>query len=237
MKKLSLCLFLLATSFTFSQEKQKIVILQNDDVDYTMNPSKRKGKRVVEHKQAYKFDMLRMFIGEINFALEQRVSDRSSVEFELGPTVSNLVLIKDNHLGNSANYSRNSAMGVLFSAAYRYYPLDGNTTFNRLYVSPKLKYSRFNESISAPNTSLSDIKGNVSQLMFGFNIGYQQWVADAFAFDYYFGLNIGNYNSLTYNAITQYDGNTNSWKDAWVKDQDKFGRLSATIGVKMTIGR
>lgn len=237
MKKISLCLFLLATSFTFSQEKQKIVILQNDDADDAFNPSKRKVKRMVEHKQAYKFDMLRMFIGEINFAYEQRISDKSSLEFELGPTVSNLVLIKENHLGNASNMNRNSGMGILFSAAYRYYPLDGNTTFNRLYVSPKLKFSRFNESISANNTSLSDIKGNVTQMMFGFNIGYQQWIADGFAFDYYFGLSIGSYNSLTYNALTEYDGNTNAWKDVWVKEQDKFGRLSATMGVKMTIGR
>ena len=134
-------------------------------------------------------------------------------------------------------------MGVFASAAFRFYPLDGRPAFNQLYISPKFKYRRYNESIEAVDnvnsgmpSSLSDIKGYSNEAIFTFNFGYQQWLANRFAFDYYIGFGISSYAARTYTPSSGYDGNTGQWTEVWTQDNTRYARFVGTIGIKVGIG-
>jgi hypothetical protein len=192
-------------------------------------------RRLVEHMNVFKFDPLRMSIGEINFAYERVLDDPMSLEVELGPTVSNLGRNRF-FVTQSSQYEKNSAMGVFTSIAFKFYPLDGRPALNQLYISPKFKYRRYNELIEGGSTStLESIRGFTNESIFTFNFGYQQWLADRFSFDYYFGIGIGSYASTTYQASSEFINN--EWQESWLKQDDKYTRFVATIGMKVGIGK
>jgi hypothetical protein len=158
-----------------------------------------------------------------------------SLEVELGPTVSNLGRNRF-FVTQSSQYEKNSAMGVFTSIAFKFYPLDGRPALNQLYISPKFKYRRYNELIEGGSTStLESIRGFTNESIFTFNFGYQQWLADRFSFDYYFGIGIGSYASTTYQASSEFINN--EWQESWLKQDDKYTRFVATIGMKVGIGK
>lgn len=241
---MSICFCSFHTASVFAQDREVVIIERNS------NSSARKSsepKRLVNHTEVFKFDPLRMAIGEINFAYEGRINDQTSFEVELGPTVSNLgrnrFVVYD---GNSSAFGRQPGMGVFASAAYRFYPLDDRPVFNQLYVSPKFKYRRYNEIIDASVYSgngtppvgnvLEDKRGYTNEAIFTFNFGYQQWLANRFSFDYYFGVGIGSYYSATFRPMSVYDGGTGAWLNTWEKIETRNARFVATIGLKVGIG-
>jgi len=186
---MSICFCSFQTASVFAQDREVVIIERNS------NSSARKSsepKRLVNHTEVFKFDPLRMAIGEINFAYERRISDQSSFEVELGPTVSNLGRNRfASDLGSSGTtYGRQPGMGVVASAAYRFYPLDDRPVFNQLYVSPKFKYRRYNEILDASMNNglvgnvLEDKRGYSNEAIFTFNFGYQHWLAERFSFDF-----------------------------------------------------
>jgi hypothetical protein len=127
-------------------------------------------------------------------------------------------------------------MGGLISAAVRYYPLEGSWAMNKLYVSPRIKYRRFNSEYTALDIPLPNQTAYSNETMFTFNVGYQQWLSDNFAFDYYIGLGIGGYRATNYTMSSIYNGTTMEYDYSWKKYTDDYTRLIGVIGMKITIG-
>ena len=143
MRTLIAALLVCSVSAAFAQEDRMVIVKQNDN-HKTSSRYKPREPRTVECFNAFKFDPTRMIIGEINFSWETKIKDRLSLEFELGPTVSNLQIGGGNHFYTPGYTETRSKMGILLSAGIRYYPLDDSPVFNNLYVSPRIKYRRYN---------------------------------------------------------------------------------------------
>ena len=237
MKKALVVLMSLTALGTYAQEDEQVVIVRQS----TGTKARRapKPERNVENYNAFKFDPFRMAIGEINFSWEHRIHEKTTLEVELGPTVSNLGrnrFYTQPAEPGMGTYRRNSSMGVLVSAAVRYYPLEDFHAMNKLYVSPRFKYRRYNEFSSSDEPSLSDIRGYSDEFIFSFNVGYQAWLSNNFAFDYYIGAGIGSYNGKTYQPLSTYDGNTDTWSYTWQPITSRYARFVGVIGMKVTIG-
>ena len=232
---------LLITLFAFSANAQQevVIVRQSDHSKPVKVVKEKKPARNVENYNAFKFDPFRMAIGEINFSWEHRIHEKTTLEFEAGPTISNLrknrFSISQDMVG-TGYYERESAMGVLVSAAVRFYPLEDFQAMNRIYVSPRFKYRRYNESVVSSEPGLGPIRGYSDEMIFSFNIGYQAWLSNNFAFDYYIGAGIGSYNGRTYQTMSTYDGNTDSWTYSWQPLNKRYASFVGVIGMKVTIG-
>lgn len=217
----------------FAQEEKVIVVKQSD---YKRTQKKRASDRNVENYNAFKFDPFRMAIGEINFSWETRIDEKVTLEFEAGPTVSNLGGGRFSINGGTESYQEQSGMGGLISAAVRYYPLEGYWAMNKLYVSPRIKYRRYNSNYHSEDVVVSDQRAYSNETIFSFNIGYQQWFSENFAFDYYIGMGIGTYKGTSYTMSSVYDGNTGLYTNSWDKTTDQYAHFVGVIGMKVTIG-
>jgi hypothetical protein len=236
MKKIIVGMLLMSSIYSYAQEE--IIIIDRSRTKKTVNDNMP--RRMVEHMQVFKFDPLRMSIGEINFSYERALNEYSSVEVELGPTISNLGRNRFSNIIGPGSNRKISQMGIFASAAFRFYPLDDRLVFNQLYISPKIKFRQYNEiteynSLETGTTGMRD--GSSSETIFTFNFGYQQWLAERFSFDYYFGVGIGGYRSKSYSAFEEYNGNTNSYSIVWQENKENFARFVATIGIKVGIGQ
>lgn len=232
MKKYFL-LFACFSGLYASAQDDKIVIV--DRYQPAKRPTQeRMPRRMVDLNQVFKFDPIRMGIGEINFAYERVVGEQTSIEVELGPTVSNLGrnrFVSGNNPGGTI-LNKYSEMGVFGSFAFKFYPLDGRPALNQLYVAPKFKFRRYNETIESP--TLGAIGGHSNQAIFTFNFGYQQWLAQRFAFDYYVGFGLGSYRGTSYSTVAEYNGT--DWTEVWLAEKERSTRFVATIGIKVGIG-
>jgi hypothetical protein len=236
MKHTLLSLLCLVNLAVFGQEEERVVIVKRES-----NRSYRHSKpeRDIDNYNAFKFDPLRMTIGELNFSWEHRIDDNMTFEVELGPTISNLGggrFYSDPTDPSFASYETHSQMGVLVSAAIRYYPLEDSKAMNKLYISPRMKYRAYNETYSTNYGGLTDQKGGSNEFIFSFNVGYQQWLSHNFAFDYYVGMGIGSFNGSRSYLGQTYDGNTNMWSYGWIEQKAQNASVVGVIGLKVTIG-
>ena len=234
--KIALLSLLTLTSISlFAQEEREVVVIRRETSPKTY---KRKAERDIDNYNAFKFDPLRMAIGELNFSWEHRIGDHTTFEVEAGPTISNLGIgrfdIVDQYPGS---YEKGSLMGGLISAAVRYYPLEESKAMNKLYVSPRLKYRRYNDSYTAsPGTNVSNERGGSNEFIFSFNVGFQDWVSHNFAFDYYIGVGIGSYSGNQFQLGEVYDGNTGTWTYKWTESRSDYARFIGVIGLKVAVG-
>jgi hypothetical protein len=219
-----ICFF---AQFTQAQEERVIVVRETK----TARPPKERKDRNVENYNAIKFDPLRMTTGEIGFSWERRIEDKTSLEFELGPTISGIGM--NRFYFNSETQSK---FGVLLSAAVRYYPIEGAWAMNKLYVSPKIRYRRFNSLAQSSTYNLSDEKGFSNEWAFSFNVGYQTWLSDNFAFDFYAGLGIGSFAGRNAFINSVYDGNTGQYVYNWQIENYSYAKLMGVVGMKVTVG-
>ena len=231
MKKYFL-LFACFSGLYAAAQDDKIIIV--DRYQTAAKPTEeRLPRRMVDLNQVFKFDPIRMAIGEINFAYERVVGQQTSIEFELGPTVSNLGgnrVFTDNMGG--APVTRYSEIGCFGSFAFKFYPLDGRPALNQLYVSPKFKYRRYNETVES--TTIGSNKGYSNESIFTFNFGYQQWLAQRFSFDYYIGFGLKSERGVERYATTEIVGG--EWSEVWRDQTLRSTRFVATIGIKVGIG-
>jgi hypothetical protein len=234
MKHTLLSLLCFINLAAFAQEERVVIVKREDH-----KSSYKKAERDIDNYNAFKFDPLRMAIGEINFSWEHRIDDNLTFEVEMGPTVSNLnnnrFYVTDDP-STVSSYQVNSQMGFLTSVALRYYPLEDSKAMNKLYVSPRIKYRRFNESYSTNVANLADQRAGSNEFIFSFNLGYQQWLSHNFAFDYYIGMGIGSFNGNRYYLAETYDGNSNSWSYNWKEEKAQYARFVGVIGLKVSIG-
>jgi hypothetical protein len=236
MKKILFLSLSLISFYSYSQ--REVVVIDRSKAKKQVNDNMP--RRMVEHRHVFKMDPIRMSIGEINFSYERKVDEKLSLEFEFGPTVSNLGVGRFSDIifnPGGIEYKENSRMGGFGSVALRFYPLDDRLVFNQLYVSPKFKFRRYNEQFEVmPPSNLGTQNGFLNESVFTFNVGYQQWLAQNFSFDYYVGFGIAGAREMTYMPTSLYDGNTNTWVETWEKRDNSYSRFVMTIGLKIGIG-
>jgi hypothetical protein len=234
MKYTLLSLLCFISLSAFSQE-ERVVIVKRESGRRDYKP---KQERDIDNYNAFKFDPLRMAIGELNFSWEHRLDDHVTFEVELGPTISNLGSNRGYFTEGDPNgtYLVHSQMGALASAAVRYYPLEDSKAMNKLYVSPRIKFRNYNTSYSSTVAGLSDQNASSNEFIFSFNVGFQQWMSHNFAFDYYIGAGIGSFRGNQYFVAETYDSNTNMWTYEWKEQTARYARFVGVIGVKVTVG-
>jgi hypothetical protein len=238
MKNKILSILLLATSLSAIAQEEKIVVIDRGNHG-RMKPQKE--QKLVDNDYVLKFSPLQMIMGEINFGFEKRVDEMSSIEFELGPTMSEIGLsVNDNHVYDPYGMpalNRNTKLGVFGSVGYRFYPMDNTMVLNRFYVSPVFKYRLYNFGITDYSGMLDDKKGSENQALFTFNFGYQKWLSDHFSLDMFAGLGLAYEGHKEYSVESIYDGNTGYYLYSWKENTYSGVRFALTMGVKVGIGK
>lgn len=235
MKKLSFALAVLSIGNILAQENGRI-----SNPYYSPSTERKEALKAmnVDVKNAFKFDPLHMVVGELNFAWEHRLDEHSSFEVELGPTISAIDDISVNHYMTESNSAYTTPqMGALVSVAYRFYPLDNFNAMNKFYVSPKFKYRRYNYMYNDGTASgLGDQNGYSNEATFFFNIGFQKWLSNHFALDFYTGIGLGSIQGKTWYQQYNYDYMTGLSSYQWIQNSFNNARIMGTIGMKVSFG-
>jgi len=221
----------------FGQEEKIIVIDKGSGKTYRHREAKE--KILVDHMSVMKFSPLQMVVGEINFGFEKKIDEMSSIEFELGPTLSNIgFTVNDNHYYDPfGNYSaETSKIGVFVGVGYRFYPMDNSKVLNGFYVSPVFKYRLFNFGVHDYSENLKDSKGNENQLLFSFNFGYQKWLSQSFSLDFFGGVGLAYESHLHQQVATEYNSQTGYYDYYWDPNAYSGVRYLMTAGIKVGIG-
>ncbi|MCC6702514.1 MAG: DUF3575 domain-containing protein [Fluviicola sp.] len=184
------------------------------------------------HSYSIKFAPIQLIAGEFNFTYEQRLTKFTSLELELGPTFSEVGLSRGNHnLWNTGNPE--SAIGFHGALGFRLYPLCAANEMSSLYLEPQFKYRRYNSVYTDDNYNAGDITGNLDQLIFRFNLGYQFWASDRLAIDLYAGIGMGNNSDERYDLI--YDGVSGAY--TWKANVVKRLLINGTTGIRIGFGK
>lgn len=225
----------IAVSLTSFSQEDIIIIDKGRVKDY----KKDREIKLNDNTQVFKFAPLNMLGGEINFGYEKQVGIKSSIDLELGPTISKIGLGVSSHYidpyQQGPSQVDNSGMGFFTTFGYRFYPLDETEALNRFYVSPVVKYKLLNHTVEDLSGTLDDAKGFDSQFNFYFNFGYQLWAAKYFAIDFYGGLGIGYQNKRDYFINSEFVDN--DWNYFWQNETAKGARYVFNAGLKVGIGK
>lgn len=198
---------------------------------------RHRGDQASPERRIYKYDPVRLIVGDIAFSLEQRVGYRSSLELELGPTVDGLDR-KFAGIADPYKMESEGKVGYFTSFAYRFYLLQQQQAFRMLYLSPKLYYHHGVSSYTFTPPAESDQgpltgDGTRNRFQFLFNVGFQWRFGWNHYVDIYAGPGIGG--STTILPLYAWNQSTHSYSLVYEK------RLSAQLvynfGVKIGIGR
>ncbi|MES2799764.1 MAG: DUF3575 domain-containing protein [Bacteroidota bacterium] len=198
----------------------------------------KKEFKIVDNTYVIKFSPLQIIPGEINFGLEYVVNDMSSLDIEIGPTLSNLgVTVNDSHVDPWGNTTGNtSRAGFFMGLGYRFYPMDNARVLNRLYISPVFKYRLFNYGIIDYSNTLEEAKGSENQMLFTFNVGHQWWLSDHFSIDFFGGIGIAYEVHNDKYMETLYNPDTQMYDYRWADNKFSGARFAGTVGLKFGIG-
>lgn len=218
-------------SISLAQDEKEIVYV------HTNRGRAPREYKTVDFYNVYKFDMTAMLTGQYKLGYERRISQKSSLEFELGATLSN-VGIQVGHLGVSNGESR---LGGTVTAAWRYYPLDEVAAFNKFYVSPKVSFRNYNseyiqyDAFGYPTTE-SGQKGYENMTRFMLVLGKQCWISSTFSLDFYAGLGLGNTRSKYKATNYLYDQNTQTYLPYTQTYVSNNSNVVFECGLKLGIG-
>lgn len=235
LKKTLTALFALFLFLGHAQE-EKIIIM---DMGRKKDRSNQ-NRKLVDADHVFKFSPLQMMVGEINIGLEKRVDEMSSIEFEIGPTLSKVGLVVSNNHYNplsSGSSGETTSLGFFGSVGYRFYPMDNTVVLNRFYVSPIFKYRLYRMNMVDYTDMLEDRNGSEGHAMFMFNFGYQHWLSDHFSLDFFGGLGLVYENHNKYYTQSIYDGNTGTYTYSWAEDKYDGVRVGLSMGLKVGIGK
>ncbi len=230
--------FLTFFQTVFGQEEKIIVIDRGSGKTY----KEKKERILVDSKSVMKYSPLQMVVGEINFGYERKIDEMSSIEFEFGPTLSNVGLtVTDNHyndpFGGGLTVEETTGLGLFGSVGYRFYPMDNGKVLNGFYISPVVKYRLKNFGVNDYSGILADTKGSENHMYFTFNFGVQRWLSQNFSLDMFGGIGLGYESHMRFNTAATYDGNTGIYSYYWDKKSFDGVRFVLTGGVKIGIGR
>jgi hypothetical protein len=229
-------LFLTATLWVNAQE-EKIVVIDRGARGRYKEPKENK---LVDNEQVIKFSPLQMVMGEINLGYEKRINEMSSIEFEFGPTFSEVGFVVSDVHGTDpwgGIQNKSTRMGVFGSVGYRFYPMDNTMVLNRFYVSPVFKYRLYNNFVNDYSNVLDPAKGSINQGIFTFNFGYQKWLSDHFSLDFFGGLGLAFEQHRDYQMINVYDDVTGLYHSSWDEHNYSGVRFAFTGGIKVGIGQ
>lgn len=233
LKTIFLSIALCITGGLFSQDD--IIIIDKG----ALKASRKKDPIIVNCDEIYKFSPLQMIKGEINFGYERKLAPKTSLEIEIGPTISEIGNL-NYHVYYDPYYNsavRESNIGFFASTGFRYYPMDNNFAPNRFYVSPVLKYRMFNYNVKDAGGVLDTQVGQENELNFLFNFGYQMWLSKTFSLDFFTGMGIGLNSGRDYSVHSEWDYYTNTYQYSWEKSTYSGAKYVFTMGVKVGIGR
>lgn len=237
-KQLSVVL-LASLSFGALAQEQKVVII--DKGSSYNSPKKRKEPLVTNNINIIKYSPLQLLVGEINLGYERVLNDMSSVDFEIGPTLSNIRLSVDgNHYydpGFGPATERTSGVGFFFGTGYRIYPLRGGLAPNWFYISPVFKFRQMNYGFHDYAKLLPDVKGSEKDFNFSFNFGSQFWLEEKFSLDVFAGIGLAYESYKDYVMTNVYDGNTEQYVFGWQEDNYSGVRFLFTGGVKIGLAQ
>lgn len=230
---------LLLSTLTFSAmaQDQKVVIIDKGS-SYNA-PKKRKEPLVTNNLNIIKFSPLQLLVGEINLGYERVLNEMSSVDFEIGPTLSNVRMsVSGNHLFNPGfgpSVERTSGVGFFFGTGYRMYPLRGGLAPNWFYVSPVFKFRQMNYGFHDFSNLLPNTKGSEKDFNFSFNFGSQFWLEEKFSLDVFAGIGLAYESYKDYFMTSVYNGTTGLYDYQWQEDAYSGVRFLFTGGVKIGI--
>jgi len=215
----------MVTSFAFAQSDEGV----DDEISVKRKP------RLNENTMVFKFSPFQMIVGELNFGFEAQTSKKTSVEIELGPTLSQVGFAGIKFEDSGENVSERSDVGFFGSFGFRYYPLDKTEALNRIYVSPILKFRLYNSKLHELSGNLSDIRATNIQAKFLFNFGYELWASRSFAFDFFVGAGFGYRQITSYRTIVVYENFENTY--VWDRTISDSPQVIMNLGVKIGLGK
>ncbi len=232
---------LLLSTLTFGAmaQDQKVVIIDKGS-SYNA-PKKRKDPLVTNNLNIIKISPLQLLVGEINLGYERVLNEMSSVDFEIGPTLSNIRLsVQGNHFfdpGFGPSVERTSGVGFFFGTGYRMYPLRGGLAPNWFYVSPVFKFRQMNYGFRDYSNLLPNVKGSEKDFNFSFNFGSQFWLEEKFSLDVFAGIGLAYESYKDYFMTSVYNGTTGLYDYQWQQDSYSGVRFLFTGGVKIGIAQ
>ena len=93
-----------------------------------------------------------------------------------------------------------------------------------------------NFGIEDYSENLQPTEGSEDHLYFTFNFGYQSWLSERFAIDYFAGLGLGYESHKRASVSTTYDPNTGYYNYFWDQNNYSGARYVFTMGLKVGIG-
>ena len=241
MKKILVSFGIVCFAFNMFGQDEKVIII--DKGTYKKAQKEEKERKLVDNTSVIKFSPLQMIAGEINFGYEHKVDEMSSVEFEFGPTLSNIGMsVSGNHyyydpFGSYSYAVQTSKPGFFLSAGYRFYPMDNGRVLNGFYISPVFKYRLMNNGYSDYSGNLPDSKGSENDFNFSFNFGYQAWLSNHFSMDFFGGIGLAYESYITRNINSVYNSTTGLYDYSWNRNTYDGVRFLITGGVKVGIGK
>ncbi len=230
---------LLLSTLTFGAmaQDQKVVIIDKGS-SYNA-PKKRKDLLVTNNLNIIKFNPLQLLVGEINLGYERVLNEMSSVDFEIGPTLSNVRLsVAGSHYFDPVfgpSVERTSGVGFFFGTGYRMYPLRGGLAPNWFYISPVFKFRQMNYGFRDYSDLLPDVKGSEKDFNFSFNFGSQFWLEEKFSLDVFAGIGLAYESYKDYFLTSVYNGTTGLYDYQWKQENYSGVRILFTGGVKIGI--
>lgn len=223
-------LFVFALSVANAQETVYIV---KDKKSRTKNINT---DRIVEHMNVIKFDPLQTVVGEVKFSYERVLSEKTSLEVSLGPTLDGISSFRafDNY-----SYALEGKLGMVAELGYRFYPLDDNPALNRLYISPVVGWKIYNSTFNPDDTYYPNVESQNSTRQrgyFTFNVGIQSWLAKSFSIDYYAGFGLAMINENNYFVNQIYNPETGGYDQQIINNKFNANVFQFKLGIKVGIG-
>ena len=197
-----------------------------------------KGPRQIENKFAFKFCPTQLIMGELNLSTEFRIGRKTSLDIDLGPTISQIGLggraLEDFEEGQE-KLNREGSFGYFGALGLRFYPFEKTAAMTRFYLHPQLKYRVYNTLISEETDAWDQVTATNTQYKFLFNVGWQLWTTKSFGFDFYLGGGLGYRQLDICSPIVKYENNTFIYD--WDVDQKNSPQLLLNAGIKLAFGK
>lgn len=238
-----LLLSLFVAGATFSQNRELDTVRVGRELFY-------------KPKNAFKLEVLKILNGDIIFAYERPIGYSSSIEFEIGPTVSYIGFNRMQFLGMVKNFPRydmnfakqhgNGAGGFLFSFAYKKYVLENQPALNGLFIAPRLKFRNYNSYIDFSGFNSSDyvnklpdklmnVKNHLYQGLLTFDFGMNHTFKNHFGLEYYFSFGL-TANSFKYRYFNEfYNGEEDQYYYQLGRMKRTFFNTNFSFGLKFYI--
>lgn len=232
MRKVILCLFMFVFTLSVLHAQETVYIVK----DKKTRTNRMSTDRIVEHMNVLKYDPLQSIVGELKFSYERVLSEKTSLEISLGPTLDGISSFRafDNY-----SYSKEGKLGVVAELGYRFYPLDNSPALNRLYISPVVGWKIYNSTFNPDDMYYPGVKNEDESRQrgyFTFNVGMQSWLAKSFSIDYYAGFGVAMVAEDNYFVTSIYDPETGGSTQQIINNNFNANVFQFKLGVKVGIG-